>query len=542
MTKFSAQQQSQLAQIGVFLREKREQQGKSLEDIAIRTYIRPQLLSGIESGDPDLLPEPIFVQGFIRRYAENLGLKGTELAQQFSVDSIPSTPRPARQSMVEDSPTTRLTRTSTAGSATSDAISGSHAVESTAEGSATMFSAGSASPLEDSLIAQRERDAASGDIESARRSSSEVPLIVDDAVLEMQAAQTAETPAANAFEASDTDLEATSDEMDAEAAGFSFSQTDISSVETSAFETPAFETASEPTSDFQSLIDRATASDGESPDLSLDSNTLTGSTASSTESTNLATSGFSATDVPSSEDTFADKVAEFDRQNMQPATDSSTSTPASNSSFDDDLPAAFTTASATTASATTASATSPTSASSAYTDSAYTDSAYGNETPIGVAYDQEGPNLKPFVIGGIVAALLTAAVVALASLFGGDRAPSVAENPDTIEQAGSELETVDSETLPPVPEEPNEPPASTAPIYVEATATAEAWVSVIADENGVPLFEGTLQPGDTAVWEGQETISVYSGDAGALELSRNGEPATVMGERGQPEEEIFTLN
>ena len=116
MTKFSAQQQSQLAQIGTFLREQREQQGKSLEDIAIRTYIRPQLLSGIETGDPELLPEPIFVQGFIRRYAENLGLKGTELSQQFSVDSIPSTPRPARPTIVEDSPTTRLTRLSTNGS------------------------------------------------------------------------------------------------------------------------------------------------------------------------------------------------------------------------------------------------------------------------------------------------------------------------------------------------------------------------------------------------------------------------------------------
>ncbi|MGB7487404.1 MAG: helix-turn-helix transcriptional regulator, partial [Phormidesmis sp.] len=96
MTKFSAAQQSQLAQIGAFLRENREVQGKSLEDIAIHTYIRPQLLSGIETGNPDLLPEPIFVQGFIRRYADNLGLKGTELSQQFTVNSIPSTPRPVR--------------------------------------------------------------------------------------------------------------------------------------------------------------------------------------------------------------------------------------------------------------------------------------------------------------------------------------------------------------------------------------------------------------------------------------------------------------
>ena len=115
MTKFSGSQQSQLAQIGAFLREKREQQGKSLQDIAVSTYIRPQLLTGIETGDPDLLPEPIFVQGFIRRYAETLGLKGIEISQQFIVDSIPSISKVAQNpkpgsSKTEDSATTRLTR------------------------------------------------------------------------------------------------------------------------------------------------------------------------------------------------------------------------------------------------------------------------------------------------------------------------------------------------------------------------------------------------------------------------------------------------
>lgn len=115
MTKFSGSQQSQLAQIGAFLRENREQQGKSLQDIAVRTYIRPQLLSGIETGNPDLLPEPIFVQGFIRRYAETLGLKGIELSQQFTVDSIPSIPKVIQNSKsgssrTEDTATTRLTR------------------------------------------------------------------------------------------------------------------------------------------------------------------------------------------------------------------------------------------------------------------------------------------------------------------------------------------------------------------------------------------------------------------------------------------------
>ena len=538
MTKFSAQQQSQLAQIGGFLREKREQQGKSLEDIAICTYIRPQLLNGIESGNPDLLPEPIFVQGFIRRYAENLGLQGIELSQQFSVDSIPSTPRPARQSEVEDSPTTRLTRASSAESAKAEG----RVVTSGEPDAAAMFSAGSASPLEDSLIDKGERNAAD-ERQNARQSTAEVPLIVDDAVLEMQQAQT-EAIAENMFEASnapasDAFSDDFSDDVEAEAADFSFSSVDISSIDADL----------DSESDFQSLIDRASASRMQSSDLdnsyldnsnlySSDLDSFTGATVGSSVSPDLSaadsstadslSSDFPTADIPRSEETFADKIAEFDRQNMN-----STSEPfapaasSSENSFDDDLPAAFSTAAAV-----------PSTPANPYAEPAAMEAA-----PVSTQYERvEGPNLKPFIIGGIVAALLTAAVVAIASLFGGDRAPSVAETPNPTESAGSKLETVDSEPLPPVPAQPSKPPASTAPVYVEAEATSEAWVSVIADESGTPLFEGTLQPGDTAVWEGQQTVSVYSGDAGALKVSQNGEPADVMGERGQPEEKIFTLN
>ena len=507
MTKFSAQQQSQLAQIGVFLRETREQQGKSLEDIAIRTYIRPQLLNGIESGDPDLLPEPIFVQGFIRRYAENLGLKGTDLAQQFSVDSIPSTPRPVRQSVPEDSPTTRLTRLSTETSAVDKS-----ATKETATGAA-MFSAGSSSPLEDSLISASGQEAETAELATARQSQTptDVPLIVDDAVLDMQAAQVESTAA--------TPVE------------------------------PVEPVQADSGSDFQKLLDDAAVdksnADGFGSDSFFGTETLTGATVGNTT---LPTSDLPTADLPDAEDTFASKVAEFDRENLAAASTletseietseieiseieiSKTETPSaaptiSNSSFNDDLPAAFTTAAPTPVATPTSTAT-PT---------------YVDPSPVGVEYARpEGPNLKPFVIGGVVAALLTAAVVALASLFGGgDRTPAVADSPNE-EPAAAELETVGTETLPPIPDEAAASPASTAPIYVEAEATAEAWVSVIAD--GTPLFEGTLQPGDTVVWEGQELINVYSGDAGALALSQNGESATVMGERGQPEEKIFTLN
>ncbi len=491
MTKFSAQQQSQLSQIGVFLRENREKQGKSLEDIAIRTYIRPQLLNGIESGDPDLLPEPIFVQGFIRRYAENLGLDGKDLATQFSVDSIPSTPRPARQLVPEDSPTTRLTRAPSRSDAAQPALTDASAAN------AAMFSAGGVSPLEDSLMSAKATP-------DQATSAGEVPLIVDDAALDMPSEAPAKSPDERAFEISD----------------LSFSQTDDIQPDTSKPDAFEIDTAAGSDNELQRLSDEASASNPSLP------------------AADLPTADLPTADLPTAEDSFATKVAEFDRQNLtppaQPTTQPTTqpiveepvaepvvepaAAPVSNRSFDDGLPAALTTA----------------------PDASVTPT-YVNPDLVGAEYDRpEGPNLKPFVIGGLVVVLLTAAVVALASLFGGDRTPAVADNPTPAEQASGELETVGQETLPPVPAEPASPPASTAPVYVEAKANAEAWVSVIAD--GTTVFEGTLQPGDTAVWEGEETINVYSGDAGALEVAQNGQSAAVMGERGQPEEKIFTLN
>lgn len=94
MTSYSTVQKQQLSQLGAYLQEKRQEQGKSLEDISLQTYIRAQLLKAVESGDTTDLPQPIFVQGFIRRYADALGLDGSNFAKQFPVHSIPNTPRP----------------------------------------------------------------------------------------------------------------------------------------------------------------------------------------------------------------------------------------------------------------------------------------------------------------------------------------------------------------------------------------------------------------------------------------------------------------
>ncbi len=89
MTNLVSTQIEQLQRIGGYLRQVRQEQGLSLDMIANTTFIRPPLLQAIESGQYQDLPQPIFIQGFIRRYADSLGLDGRSLSQEFSVHAPP---------------------------------------------------------------------------------------------------------------------------------------------------------------------------------------------------------------------------------------------------------------------------------------------------------------------------------------------------------------------------------------------------------------------------------------------------------------------
>jgi len=82
------QQAEQLAAIGTYLAEVRQQQALSLQEVASRTLVQARLLQAIEEGRLEALPEPVYIQGFIRRFAEALGLEGASLAQQFPTGDI----------------------------------------------------------------------------------------------------------------------------------------------------------------------------------------------------------------------------------------------------------------------------------------------------------------------------------------------------------------------------------------------------------------------------------------------------------------------
>lgn len=94
-----------LAQIGDYLHQVREDRLLSLEQVATQTMIQARLLRAIETADFSQLPEPIYIRGFIKRYAEALGLDGAEVANRFPVEISNQSITPTWQSSTQLRPT-----------------------------------------------------------------------------------------------------------------------------------------------------------------------------------------------------------------------------------------------------------------------------------------------------------------------------------------------------------------------------------------------------------------------------------------------------
>ncbi len=90
--KFSPQQVAQLTEIGSSLQQRRLQFSLPLEHVATKTRIRLGILKAIEESKLELLPEAIYLRGFIRIYGDFLEMDGIALASAFT-----DAPPPTRQ-------------------------------------------------------------------------------------------------------------------------------------------------------------------------------------------------------------------------------------------------------------------------------------------------------------------------------------------------------------------------------------------------------------------------------------------------------------
>jgi cytoskeletal protein RodZ len=97
-------------EIGNSLREARERQGRSFPDLERKTQIRSRYLMALEEENFDAIPALAYTRGFLRVYAEELGLDGQlyvdEFNSRFSVSEEGGAPFRRRESR----PPTRQSR------------------------------------------------------------------------------------------------------------------------------------------------------------------------------------------------------------------------------------------------------------------------------------------------------------------------------------------------------------------------------------------------------------------------------------------------
>jgi cytoskeletal protein RodZ len=73
-----------LNEIGVLLREAREARGMSLADVSEITKIRSKYLEAIERGEFAAIPGEVYLKGFIRNYADCVGLDGGQVVARYN--------------------------------------------------------------------------------------------------------------------------------------------------------------------------------------------------------------------------------------------------------------------------------------------------------------------------------------------------------------------------------------------------------------------------------------------------------------------------
>src|SRR6187455_58356 len=81
-----------MGEVGATLREARTDRGVDLSEVEAATKIRRRFLTAIENEAWDVLPGPAYAAGFVRAYADYLGLDGARMAAECPLR--PSPPQP----------------------------------------------------------------------------------------------------------------------------------------------------------------------------------------------------------------------------------------------------------------------------------------------------------------------------------------------------------------------------------------------------------------------------------------------------------------
>ena len=100
--------------IGAMLRTARSQRNLQVDQVAKELHLDARIITAIENDDQAALPEPIFVQGYLRAYARLVGLSGEELVRRYSAQEPAPPPLsvigPRRKAPLLQLPSARLVR------------------------------------------------------------------------------------------------------------------------------------------------------------------------------------------------------------------------------------------------------------------------------------------------------------------------------------------------------------------------------------------------------------------------------------------------
>jgi len=94
-------------EIGSSLRSAREQRKLDLGDVEQATHIRVRYLQALEDERFEVLPGPAYVKGFLRTYADHLGLDGLQFLEEYN-NRFPAADAPELVPLVRVRPRRRL--------------------------------------------------------------------------------------------------------------------------------------------------------------------------------------------------------------------------------------------------------------------------------------------------------------------------------------------------------------------------------------------------------------------------------------------------
>ena len=70
--------------IGIKLKEKREENGVSIEEAAADLKMRPSQIENLENGNREAFKDVMSLKYFVRDYAKYLGLDGEKMIDEFN--------------------------------------------------------------------------------------------------------------------------------------------------------------------------------------------------------------------------------------------------------------------------------------------------------------------------------------------------------------------------------------------------------------------------------------------------------------------------